>query len=83
MTLLIILLSTAIGLTVGWFGREVREGFKRIEQALQVLIQRKDKVEAQEIAQKKGMSFGSPMTMSELAEMEEEERIAAVNETMQ
>lgn len=80
---MIIILSIVIGLAVGWFGREVREGLKRIEQALQVLIQRKDKVEAQEIAQKKGMSFGSPMTMSELAEMEEEERIAAVNETMQ
>lgn len=81
--MLSIILSIAIGLAVGWFGREVREYLKRIEQALKILIQRKDKVEAQEIAQKKGMSFGSPMTMSELAEMEEEERIAAVNATMQ
>lgn len=76
------LLSIAIGLAVGWFGREVREGLKRIEQALRILIQRKDKVEAQEIAQKKGMSFGGPMSMSELAELEEDERIEALNRDM-
>lgn len=80
--MLTVLISIAIGLAVGWFGREVREGIKRIEQALRVLIERKDKVEAQEIAKKGGMSFGGPMSMSELAEMEDEERLEALNKDM-
>jgi hypothetical protein len=28
------------------------------------------------------MTFGSPMSMSELADMEDEERIAAINQSM-
>lgn len=67
---------------VGYLSREIREYLKRIEAALKILVQRKDKIEAQEIAKKKGMSFGSPMTMSELADMEDSERIETLNRNM-
>jgi hypothetical protein len=79
---MIIILVGLIGAATGFFSREIRETLKRIELALKVLVQRKDKVEAEEVAKKKGMSFGSPMSMAELAEMEDEERIAAINQGM-
>lgn len=77
-----VVLTLILGVAVGWFGREVREYLKRIEQALKILVQRKDKVEAQQIAKKAGMSFGDTMSMSELAEMEDEERLEALNRDM-
>lgn len=77
-----VILVGILGLMVGYLSREIREYLKRIEAALKILVQRKDKIEAQEIAKKKGMSFGSPMTMSELADMEDSERIETLNRNM-
>jgi hypothetical protein len=82
LTAILIVLVGLLGLAIGYFSRETKETLRRIEAALKVLVQRKDKVEAQEIAKKKGMTFGSPMTMSELAEMEEQERIDVLNANM-
>lgn len=81
-TVFIIILVGALGLCVGWFGRETREYLKRIEKALKILVERQQHEEAQEIAKKKGMSFGDPMSMAELADMEDEERIDALNQNM-
>lgn len=72
-----------IALAVGYYARELKESLKRVELALKVLVNKRRQEEAQEIAKKKGMSFGAPMTMEELAEMEDEERIAAINVHMQ
>jgi len=79
LTAVLVVLVGLIGACIGYFSREIRETLKRIELALKVLVQRKDKVEAQEVAKRKGMSFGSPMSMSELAEMEESERLELFN----
>lgn len=81
-TILISLIPALTGFGCGYFVRELRNTLKRIEMALRVLVERKDKVEAQEVAKKKGMSFGTPMSMAELAEMEDEERIDALNANM-
>lgn len=82
MIAILIVLVGFLGVLLGFYAREVREYLKRIEAAVKVLVERKDKVEAQEIVKKKGMSFGAPMSMAELAEMEDEERIAAINSQM-
>lgn len=71
-----------IGAIAGYLTRELKEAIKRIELALKVLVQRQKRDEAQEIAKKKGMSFGDPMSMADLANMEEEERIEALNKSM-
>lgn len=81
-TTFIIILVGALGLCVGYFSREVRDYLKRIEKALKILVERQKREEAQEIAKKKGMSFGDPMSMAELADMEDEERIDALNKNM-
>ena len=63
-------LSSAI---LGYFTREAREALKRIELAVKILLQRKDKED------KKGMSFGDPLTIEEFNELEDEARINALN----
>lgn len=78
-----IVLVAFIALGIGYYMRELKEIVARIEASVKLLIHRQQKEEAQEIAKKKGMSFGAPMTMAELAEMDEEDRIAAVNQQMQ
>lgn len=82
MTILISLIVALMGFGCGYFVHELRNTLKRIELALRVLVERKDKVEAQEVAKKKGMSFGAPMSMAELADMEDQERIDALNANM-
>lgn len=84
-TLFLIILTGCVGIGIGYLTRELKEAIKRIELTLKVLIQRQQKQEEQEIieeAKRKTMSFGEPMTMAELQEMTDEERIQAFNVQM-
>jgi len=82
LTALVAGVTLLIGVALGYFSRETKDALRRIELALKVLVNRQKQEEAQEIAKKKGMSFGAPMSMAELADMEDEERIDALNAQM-
>lgn len=68
-----LLISVGLGLIIGYFFREIRETLRRIEKAIKRLMERQPE------EQKKNMSFGEPMSMQDLEEMEDEARINALN----
>jgi len=74
-TVFTIVLIGFMCLCAGFFTRELRDRLKRVETALRVLLERQKVEEEKE----KKMGFATPMTMEELRNMEEEERINALN----
>lgn len=76
MTTLIALATLIMGLAGGYFSREVRNMLKRIEMAVQMLYSREKTKEQKE----KKMGLAEPMTMAEYMEMEEEDRLDALNQ---
>lgn len=79
MSILIALATLIVGLLVGFFAREVWLVIKRIEMAVRVLYVRQKKEEQKE----KRMGLAGPvMSMEEYMQLEEDERLEALNSKM-